>query len=186
MDKKKCTHCDTENPLNFRYCSSCGYELPKINPEDLEKSIPVPVKTKSPVGKRLLAFSIGVVAFVLAYFAVQQVFFQTSMFDKKMMEVAGEINKSCPIMIDAETRLDNAIALPKNVFQYNYTLVNMELAKSDTVQMKKVLEPNITNFVKTNPQMQAQRDLKTTINYYYKDKAGKFMFLISVTPDKYE
>ena len=27
-------------------------------------------------------------------------------------------------MVDSETRLDNTIALPGNVFQYHYTLVN--------------------------------------------------------------
>ena len=28
-------------------------------------------------------------------------------------------------MVDNATRLDNAIALPGNTFQYNYTIVNM-------------------------------------------------------------
>jgi hypothetical protein len=89
-------------------------------------------------------------------------------------------------MVDAETRLDNAVSLPKKVFQYNYTLVNVEKETANTEEMQKFLEPNIVNLVKTNPQMKPMRDLKTTINYYYKDKDGTFLFLISLTPDNYE
>ncbi len=37
------------------------------------------------------------------------------------MEIASEINKSCPMMIDKETQFDNALAMPGKVFQYNYT-----------------------------------------------------------------
>jgi hypothetical protein len=89
-------------------------------------------------------------------------------------------------MVDSETRLDNAISLPKNIFQYNYTLINVDKASVDTVEMRNFLEPTITNFVKTNPQMKFQRDHETTMNYYYKDKAGAFLITISVTPEKYK
>jgi hypothetical protein len=52
--------------------------------------------------------------------------------------------------------------------------------------LKEYLEPNITNFVRTNPDMKFQRDNKVTINYYYKDKDGNYLFTISVTPGQYE
>jgi hypothetical protein len=39
------------------------------------------------------------------------------------MAAANELNKSCLMMVDQDTRLDNAVALPENVFQYNYTLI---------------------------------------------------------------
>jgi hypothetical protein len=186
MENKKCTNCETENPINFRYCSSCGYELPKINTEELLNTNTQPVREKTKPGKLLLRALVFALAFGLSYVAVQQIFFRTPTFDKNMMAIASEINKSCPLMVDAETRLDNAIALPKNIFQYNYTLVNVEKETADTAKMKNYLEPTITNLVKTNPQMKFHRDMKTTMNYFYKDKTGKFLFLISITPDKYE
>ena len=88
-------------------------------------------------------------------------------------------------MIDSETRLDNAISLPNNVFQYNYTLINMLKKNIDIKSIKNQLEPSVINFVKTNPDMEIQRNNKTTINYYYKDKSGVYLFTISVSPDKY-
>ena len=101
------------------------------------------------------------------------------------MNAASEINKSCPMMVDKETRLDNTIALPENVFQYNYTLVNMEVATTDVNQLENYVKPILINTVKTNPDMKTNREHKTTMGYSYKDKNGIFLFKILVTPDLY-
>jgi len=53
-------------------------------------------------------------------------------------------------------------------------------------EMRQYLEPNIVNFVKTQPDMKTMRDNKTTVNYSYKDKEGVFLLTISVKPDQYE
>ena len=186
MDNVICTHCEAENPVKNRYCSSCGYELPKTADVIIDIPAQQPERKKTDTWKKQIGVLIGIIAFFISFYAVQQLFFKAPLFDKAMMEVASEINKSCPIMIDAETRLDNAIALPNNVFQYNYTLVDIDKASTDTLGMRKILEPNIIKYVKTNPQMRPQREHKTTVNYYYKDKTGAFLILISVTPEKYE
>ena len=89
-------------------------------------------------------------------------------------------------MIDANTRLDNTIVLPKKTFQYNYTLINLEKETTDIEEMKKYLEPNITNNIKSNPEMEYYRKRDVTLKYYYYDKHGVFLFNISVTPDKYK
>ena len=191
MERVKCTNCETENPVNYRYCSGCGYELAKFSAEIPDHTIEQPAKEKT-VGKetnkwkKTVGIVVFAIAFGLAYFAVQPLFVKTPLVDKAMMKIANEINKSCPMMVDPDTRLDNAIALPGNVFQYNYTLVHLEKAKADPEEMRNLMQPTITNQVKTNPDMKFMRDRRTTINYYYKDKAGIFFLKISVTPDKYE
>ena len=40
-------------------------------------------------------------------------------------KLSDEINKTCPKMIDKETRLDNSVALSNRTIQYNYTLLNL-------------------------------------------------------------
>ena len=57
-----------------------------------------------------------------------------------MMAAASELNKSCPMMVDQDTRLDNAIALPENVFQYNYTLVNLTKDELDLEKFTAYME----------------------------------------------
>lgn len=185
MERTHCTNCGTDNPITSKYCSSCGYELPKIDHGQIPESVPQKVRSSKENRKKPTSIIIGIIFFAIAYIAVQQLFFKNPSLNKLMMEVATEINKTCPIMLDSETRLDNTIALPDNVFQYNYTLINMEKRNVDTTNMKNYLVPRITNFVKTNPQMNFQREHKTTVNYYYNDKYGVYLFLISITPDKY-
>lgn len=186
MDNVKCTHCGTENPIKYRYCSSCGYELPKITLEDSDNTSQQPKRRNTDGRKNILGVIIGMIALSLTSFAIQQLFFKAAPLDKTMMEVASEINKTCPIMVDSETRLDNTFSLPNNTFQYNYTLVNIDKESIDTVEMRNYLEPTITNSVKTNPQLKFHRDHEMTINYSYKDKTGSFLIVISVTPEKYK
>ena len=99
--------------------------------------------------KKTFGVIVGVITFGLAYFGAQQMFKAPS-FDKAMMEAASELNKTCPIMVDQDTRLDNAVALPGNIFQYNYTLVNYEKSELNIDTVKKYIEPGLINSVKTN------------------------------------
>jgi ribosomal protein L37E len=186
-----CTTCGTENPNPNKYCSNCGYELTKIKTESIISAIQPPAKAKT-VGKKsklwkiILGIVVLAVVLGLSYFVIQPLFVKAPLVDRAMMKIAAEINKSCPMMINADTRFDNAEALPGNVFQYNFTLIHLEKATADPEEMRNLFGPSIVNEVKTNPQMKPQRDRKTTVNYCYKDKAGLFFLMIAVTPDQYE
>ena len=183
MENVTCSNCGQSNLSNNKYCSSCGHALPKVQTEVPSATLQQPIQDKKKVNwKTLIGLAVG----IGTMFAVQHFFFGMPSYDKAMMEFASELNKTCPVMVDAATRLDNAIALPPNVFQYNFSVLNLEKATVDTVAMRNAIEPHILSSVKTNPQMQIQRDHKTTLNYYYKDKDGQFLLMISVTPDMYE
>lgn len=136
--------------------------------------------------KKVIGMIVGAAAFLIAYFAVQQVFFKPPTFDKQMMQIASELNKSCPIMVDAETQLDNAVALPDNTFQYNYTLVNMERAKVDISELENYLQPIILNNIKTNPDLKTFRDNDVVMAYNYKDRNGEHLFKLIFKPENYK
>ena len=186
MEKINCTNCGSENPGNIKYCTSCGYELPKVTIEEINTPVLQPASESKVKRNKLLGTIAGSVVFLLFYYAAQQLFFKSPSYDKEMMTIASELNKTCPIMVDSVTRFDNAVALPVNTFQYNYTLIDIEIGSIDTVEFKNYLEPTITNFVKSCPQMKYQRDHNTTINYYYKDKYGNYLFSVSVKPENYK
>lgn len=179
-----CQSCGASNTTNYKYCKQCGFELPKVVFRAPQVQVQSAPKQHS-VGKVLMAIVGGILAFGITFFVAQQIYLKATSFDKELMQVAIVYNSSCPLMVDEETRLDNVVALPENIFQYNYTLVNMtkEEVKVDT--LKKYLEPVIVNNVKTNPDLVIFREKKTTLNYYYKDKNGEFIHKISVTPDMY-
>ena len=136
--------------------------------------------------KKVIVIIVGIVAFALAYYAVQQIFFKESSFNKVMIEAANVLNESCPLMVDSEARLDNAVVLPGNIFQYNYTLVNSEKYEVNIPEMENYLELLLVNNVKTNPDLKIYRDNNVTMTYFYKDKYGEAVMKISVTPDKYK
>jgi hypothetical protein len=164
-------------------------QLVCISEDDLPKE---KQKSKFNTKKGLKYWAIFTICFA-CFYAIGQLggeriaqLFRKPSFDKAMMEYASEINKHCPIMIDNVTRLENAIALPDNIFQYNYTIINSVKDSINVEGLKNYLEPSIVNFVKTNPDMKIVRDNKTTISYYYKDKNGVYLFTISVKPEQYE
>jgi len=136
--------------------------------------------------KRIIGSVVGTTVGLLVAFFIQQYFFKAPTFDKAMMEAASQINQSCPIMVDQETRLDNAVAMPGNVFQYNYTLVNLVKDSIDISGLEGYIKPVILNNVKTNPDMKGFRDNKVTMTYTYKDKDGVYITRINITPDMYE
>jgi len=87
--------------------------------------------------KNLTGIVVGVVSFFVIYFLFQQFFLKPLSFDKAMVKIASELNESCPMMVDSETRLDNVLMLPPKTFQNNYTLINLEKETVDTLEMKK-------------------------------------------------
>ena len=136
--------------------------------------------------KKLIGMISGAVGFLVFYLLFQQLFFKSPSFDRVLMKTASELNVLCPIMIDGETRLDNTMALPANVFLYNYTLISIDKESVDTIEAKKYLEPTIINNVRTHPDLKYFRDNKVTMKYCYKDKDGNYLLTISVTPEQYK
>lgn len=140
---------------------------------------------KSARKKKMIGMVAGIIAFAITSIAVQSFLFKAPSFDKVMMQAASELNKTCPVMVDSDTRLDNAVAMPDNTFQYNYTLVNLKKAEVNIDTVRKYIEPSLINNVRTNPQFRSFRDNKVTMKYSYKDKSGVQVMEMSVTPAMY-
>lgn len=181
MENVNCTSCGWSNESNNKYCSRCGHELPKPEP----KAIPKPIHKTKRERKLNAKTALGMVFGFVLVGVIQHFFFKTPSYDKILMEVANELNKTCPVMVDGETRFDNAVTVPDNIFVYNYTLIHTDRAQVDTTKLKEYLETRITNYVKTEPKMKFMRDYKTTLNYNYHDKNGAYLFCISLPPEKY-
>lgn len=189
MQKVNCANCKSANPINSRYCMDCGHELPKVEVvRPVEDFLPKPKskrkKTLTIIGIVLGIIVVGVGYRVVGYYVVNKLL--TPAFDQQMMVMASEINKTCPLMVDAATQLDNTICLPNKTFQYNYTLVGVDKNQVDTNELKDILEPTIISQLQSNPQMQAFRDNYVTINYLYRDKTGAYLAMITISPEEYK
>ena len=134
---------------------------------------------------KVLAIVITIVAAAIGSWFGQEILFQKPSFDKQLLAVASEFNKSCPIMVDSETRLDNTIGGPGKSFAYNYTLINYSKDELDMDYLESTLRPSILNNIKTNPDMAEFRKNKVEFKYVYKDKNGIFITNITIKPDEY-
>ncbi len=185
METIKCTKCATENRENSRYCNGCGYELSKPGSETAKtQTLPEPnVKNRS--AKTIIGIAVVALFSLFFYVAMQQLLPMVSI-DADMTKIASEVNKDCPIMVDAVTRLDNTMGHPGRIFQYNYTLIYAEQSEIDTVIFKSQLEPGIINNLKTNPEFGFQRANGITMKFLYKDKDGLYICCITITPEQYQ
>lgn len=108
-------------------------------------------------------------------------------YNSLLSKTADEMSKTCPKMVDKGTRLDKVEALPNNIFQYNYTMVNVENVENsiEIVDIKSKFETEMLNAIKTEPGLKVFRDNNTTLGYRYLDKNGAEIFKVLITPDQY-
>jgi hypothetical protein len=134
----------------------------------------------------LLKKTVGILAIFGLVYIIYFLFVRKASFDDNLKEIALELNKTCPKMIDKDTRLDNALAIKGNIFQYNYTLLNILKDSMDIELYKASVEPSIINNVITNPDLETFRKNKITLIYNFKDEQNNHITRIIVGPKKYK
>jgi hypothetical protein len=125
------------------------------------------------VGTAFVVLSIGIA--VLASWARKQLEGPKSdeAVDSFLKSVAEETNKSCPVMIDQETRFDRTVALPNKIFQYYYTFVNASKDAINVEVVKSTLYLSILGGIKSSEELKAFREYGVTMIYIYHDKNGE-------------
>ena len=103
-------------------------------------------------------------------------------FEKALTDVASDMNKTLPMSVDGETRLDSTAPGPGLKFTYVYTLLKHDKSELDVPSLEKSLKPKIVANYKTSPEMKQFRDMNVQLVYQYKDKNGESLFEIAVTP----
>lgn len=106
-------------------------------------------------------------------------------FKEVLDKTAEELNKTCPLMADDDMRLDNAVSLPGNVFQYNYTFISMLADSVDAELLEFSIKPAMINNARKNPDLELFRTNKVSLVYNFKDRLGNFLMKIRVKPEDY-
>lgn len=111
-----------------------------------------------------------------------------NMAERKLREVADEINKSCPIKIDDITTLDSCQVLPNRTFRYNYTMVFDEIfSDQEKATIDLYQKSQQTAYLQQNPkQLKALIDINTTFQHAYYNVDGHEFAVINFTPDQYK
>ena len=131
---------------------------------------------------RIMAGAIGA---VIGYLVVSHWLNPPVHFDRMLVQTASEMNKTLPMMMDSETRLDTIIPGPGNRLTYLFTLVKQDKGTLDAAVLQNKLRPQIVANYKTSDQMKAFRTANVEMHYQYKDKNGNFICEFSVSPNDF-
>jgi hypothetical protein len=130
----------------------------------------------------IIAAAIGA---VLGSYAVNRGFTnRTANVEKALAQASNELNKTVPLMVDEETRLDGTTAGPGKVLLYRYTLVNVVKDTSlDTKTLENAIRPIIVNQYKTSAGFKTFREAGVSMRYQYSDKNGVFITELVIGPE---
>lgn len=104
-----------------------------------------------------------------------------SIINDTMIKTASDMNKQLPMMVDKDTRLDNVAVLNQR-YKYFYTMVSSSYGDFNQDYLAKNFAPIVKNRVCTTKEMKSIFDNKYTVDYVYRDKNGKNITTITITP----
>jgi hypothetical protein len=123
--------------------------------------------------------------FAIAFFGTKYVVSSFGGAHNHLKQVALELNKRSPQLVDSETRLDSSTA-SGDTLVYHYTLIN--LTKNDTTVnvagAKEFITKQAQSNLDTNAQMKDLRAMKVKLKYDYKDKNNQPLFNFTITSKK--
>lgn len=135
--------------------------------------------TKKTVIVTAFATAIGAAA---GTYAVKDLFKGGQDGNDRLIEVTNEVNKTLPMMIDSETRLDSTIGL-NGTFTYNYTLINHSYEEIDSELFRENMESKLLANYCTSDEMKQFLENDVAISFSYFGKAGgqiaKFAYMPS-------
>jgi hypothetical protein len=129
---------------------------------------------------------VGIIAAVaLIAVIVQKIFFNNNSVDKDVADFVKVMNKTCPDMIDPETRLDKVLATSDKNLQFNYTLIHLIKDSIPIMSMKRYMEPVILDKIKNSSALRRFLKKDLTWIYSYSDRNGEFVFKVTYTPEMF-
>lgn len=139
--------------------------------------------------KKALYGAIGTVSALAASALVSHYFSKRSDpgSDKMLSEMANEINKTTPMMVDAETQLTSVVGINKTI-AYHYKLVNLSGSEDPTLTDKILgLKPGMIQRNCTTPDVRKDvLDKGITMSYRYYDRNSTHLVDVEVKPEDCE
>ena len=100
----------------------------------------------------------------------------------QLIMVSNQLNSSLPVNVGNGTRIDRT-AVFHDTLQYSGTVVKPE--DYDIKKIKKDLEQQVIQKMKTDPKYQPFRENRVTIWYVFRDLEGRQLINLVITPENY-
>lgn len=106
--------------------------------------------------------------------------------NKKLTQMAAELNESAPVSLDQYTRFEEATVTNDNVFRYRYSVTNINNPDSLLESRKDELMKNIRTMFSTNADLRIFTENNVVIEYDYTDEQNNHIRTIRINPEDYQ
>jgi polyphosphate kinase len=133
---------------------------------------------------QLLRLAAAIIGGILGFAIVSNIYEagrNKSRLDFALIQVANDMNKKLPQMVDEQTRLDKVTA-GSGKLTYFFSLPDSVKSNLDLADFENKLQPKAIENYKTNSTMNTLREQKVILDYEYKDKNGEIVFKTSISP----
>ena len=131
--------------------------------------------------------SIGAVIGLCISMIVTSLFTQNNyLSDKKLLKEVHKGNKECPIVFGEILSIDS-FSMPKSkTFMMHITGIDMVKEEANYDTIRKYIDPNLLENIRTNPMLKSARNSKITFVHAFNDMNGEVFYEYIVTPDMYK
>ena len=105
---------------------------------------------------------------------------------KELVKRAAELNQSTPVALDQYTRFDSVGVTEENVFQYYYTITNINNAHQLITFQKEEMIQQMDKMYAADRSLQFFVKNSVTMEYIYRDTAQNVIDIITIETDKYK
>ncbi len=105
--------------------------------------------------------------------------------NKRLNEMATELNESAPVMLNPYIRLEGASVSPDNVFQYRYTVLNTDNPDSLVQSGLSLLRETIRSEYESNPRLRVFKENNVVVEYVYANEENLTIHSLRVNPEEY-
>ncbi|MET0961569.1 MAG: hypothetical protein ABWY05_01950 [Noviherbaspirillum sp.] len=93
--------------------------------------------------------------------------------DQTLANVSSHLNRSAPMMLDADTRLDRVTSEPGRNLSYHYTLTSVQSKAFNRAEFQKLIREPLQEKLCVSPEMRGFLVRGVTISYNYLSSDGR-------------
>ena len=105
--------------------------------------------------------------------------------NRELTKIAAEWNRSTPVALEEHTRFDSVGVTPDNVFQYYYTITNIDNPQELIASYKNEMLEKMDKMYATDRSLQFFVENGVTMEYIYRDTMQNVVDVIIIETDKY-
>ena len=106
--------------------------------------------------------------------------------NRQLNKMADNLNESTPTVLDPHTRFDSVGVTTDNVFQYYYTLINIDNPEKLLKEQKEEIINNMGSAFTTDKSLRIFTKNNVTLQYIYRDTSHAVIDIITIDPEKYK